>query len=136
VGVVGGVKYGCRGGGWGGGEDGMVEAWPWRNAARLVTVSPIWAEQLRRRHNKPTEVVYNGYAAEDFPPPPERAGPGKVLTIRYLGSIYQRFRDPSPLFSAIALLPQLLRQRVLVELYADDCETLVDAQSAAVCSDA
>jgi len=110
--------------------DVILEAWTLRNAARLVTVSPIWAEQLRRRHDKPTEVVYNGYAAEDFPPPPERAGPGKVLTIRYLGSIYRGFRDPSPLFSAIALLPQRLRRRVLVEFYGDDCEAVLDTAAA------
>jgi glycosyltransferase involved in cell wall biosynthesis len=116
--------------GWRRPVDVMLEAWTLRNAARLVTVSPIWAEQLRRRHDKPTEVVYNGYAAEDFPPPPERAGPGKVLTIRYLGSIYRGFRDPSPLFSAIALLPQRLRRCVLVEFYGDDCEAVLDTAAA------
>jgi glycosyltransferase involved in cell wall biosynthesis len=113
--------------GWRRPVDAMLESWTLRNAARLVTVSPIWAEQLRRRHGKPTEVVYNGYAEEDFPPPPERAVSEEVLVIRYLGSIYQGFRDPSVLFSAIALLPQRFRHCVLVEFYGDDCVVVLDA---------
>ena len=48
--------------------DAVLERQTLRNAAGLVTVSPIWAEQLRRRHGKAAEVVYNGYAEEDFPP--------------------------------------------------------------------
>lgn len=122
--------------GWRRPVDAILELWTLRNAARLVTVSPIWAEQLRRRHGKPTDVIYNGYAAEDFPPSPERAVPGEVLTIRYLGSIYPGFRDPSALFSAIALLPQTLRRRVLVEFYGDDCEAVLDAATAHNVTDA
>jgi glycosyltransferase involved in cell wall biosynthesis len=98
-----------------------------RSAARLVTVSPIWAEQLSRRHGKPAKVVYNGYAEEDFPSPPARAESGEVLTIRYLGSIYPGFRDPWALFAAIASLPESLRHRVMVEFYGDDCEVVLNA---------
>jgi glycosyltransferase involved in cell wall biosynthesis len=107
--------------------DAMLEWIILRSAARLVTVSPIWAEQLSRRHGKPAKVVYNGYAAEDFPSPPARAESGEVLTIRYLGSIYPGFRDPSALFAAIASLPNSLRHRVMVEFYGDDCEVVLDA---------
>ena len=97
--------------------DVMLECRLVRNTAGLVTVSPVWAEQLRRRHCRPAEVVYNGYAEEDFPQPPLPENPGKVLTIRYMGSIYQGFRDPSPLFAAIGLLGDEHRDHVKVEFF-------------------
>ena len=62
--------------------DAILERRILRGAAGLVTVSPIWAEQLRRRHGKDVTVVYNGYAEEDFPPlarrPGRRPTPGEV----------------------------------------------------------
>jgi hypothetical protein len=67
---------------------------------------------------KAAVVVYNGYAEEDSRGPCHEAGPGDILIIRYLGSIYRGFRDPSPLFSAIALLPDQLRPRVSVDFLA------------------
>jgi hypothetical protein len=54
--------------GWRRRVDAMLERHTLRTASRLVTVSPIWAERLHRRHGKAAEVVYNGYAEEDFPP--------------------------------------------------------------------
>src|SRR5205823_6427111 len=51
--------------GWRRPVDAALERLTLRNAAALVTVSPIWAEQLQRRHGKAAEVVYNGYAEED-----------------------------------------------------------------------
>lgn len=100
--------------------DAVLERITVRDAASLVTVSPLWAEQLRRRHGKHATVIYNGYAAEDFPPTPPSAGDGgPVLTIRYTGTIYRGFRDPSPLFAAIGLLPDAFRNRVTVEFRGD-----------------
>ena len=90
-----------------------------RNAAALVTVSPLWTEQLGRRHSKPAYVVYNGYAEEDFPQSPITDDQGDVLRIRYTGSMYQGFRDPSALFAAIGLLDETLRERVIVEFFGD-----------------
>ena len=110
--------------------DAMLERQILRRAATLVTVSPIWAEQLRRRHGKPVAVVYNGYAEEDFPPRTPRAETGEILTIRYLGSIYRGFRDPSALFSAIALLPDQLRARIKVEFFSDEGDAVFDAAAA------
>jgi hypothetical protein len=107
--------------------DAMLERQILRSAARLVTVSPIWADQLYRRHRKVAEVVYNGYAAEDFPAVPPRLDRGEVLTIRYLGSIYPGFRDPSALFTAVALLPERLRNRVMVEFYSDCADVVLAA---------
>ena len=110
--------------------DAILEPRILRSAAGLVTVSPIWAEQLRRRHGKDVTVVYNGYAEEDFPPPALRADPGEILTIRYMGSIYRGFRDPAALFSAIALLPHQLRTRINVEFFSDAGDAVLDAAAA------
>jgi glycosyltransferase involved in cell wall biosynthesis len=105
--------------------DAAIESVTLCNARVLVTVSPNWAEQLRWRHRKVTEVVYNGYAAEDFPQSSPRADAGKVLTIRYTGSIYRGFRDPSPVFAAVALLPDTLRDRVMIEFYGDSSDEIL-----------
>ena len=105
--------------------DAAIENTTLRSAAVLVTVSPIWAEQLRRRHRKPTEVIYNGYAAEDFPEAPQGPDQGTPLTIRYTGSIYPGFRDPSAVFAAIAMLPDALRDRVMVQFYGDSREEIL-----------
>jgi glycosyltransferase involved in cell wall biosynthesis len=111
--------YGYREPGWRKPVDAMIERLMVRNAAALVTVSPLWAEQLRRRHSKPAGVVYNGYAEEDFPQSPLHEDRGDVLRIRYTGSIYQGFRDPSALFAAIGLLEETLRECVRVEFFGD-----------------
>jgi glycosyltransferase involved in cell wall biosynthesis len=110
--------------------DAILEPRILRSAAGLVTVSPIWAEQLGRRHEKDVTVVYNGYAEEDFPPLVLRADAGEILTIRYMGSIYRGFRDPSALFSAIALLPDQLRTRINLEFFSDAGDAVLDAAAA------
>ena len=110
--------------------DAILERRILRGAAGVVTVSPIWAEQLRRRHGKDVTVVYNGYAEEDFPPLARRTDPEGSLTIRYMGSIYRGFRDPSALFSAIALLPDDLRTRINVEFFSDAGDAVLDAAAA------
>ena len=99
--------------------DAVLERLTLRNAARVVTVSPIWAEQLSRYHGKPAEVVYNGYSEEDMPEPPVEVAQGRVLTIRYTGSIYRGHQDPSPLFAAIAMLENGLRRQVRVEFFGE-----------------
>jgi hypothetical protein len=116
--------------GWRRPVDAMLERQTLRNAARLVTVSPVWAEHLKRRHGKAAEVVYNGYAAEDFPPVASRVDSGEVLTIRYMGSIYRGFRDPSTVFAAIGLLPDAHRNRVKVEFYSDTGDAVLAAAAA------
>ncbi len=110
--------------------DAILERRILRRAAALVTVSPVWAEQLRRRHGKDVTVVYNGYAEEDFPPLAQRTDPEGSLTIRYMGSIYRGFRDPSVLFSAIALLPDHIRTHINVEFFSDAGDAVLDAAAA------
>jgi glycosyltransferase involved in cell wall biosynthesis len=111
--------YGYREPGWRRPVDALIERLMVRNAAALVTVSPLWAEQLHRRHCKPAYVVYNGYAEEDFPQSPLPDDQVHLLRIRYTGSIYPGFRDPSALFAAIGLLGDPLRERVRVEFFGD-----------------
>ena len=85
--------------------DAILERRILRRAAGLVTVSPIWAEQLRRRHGKDATVVYNGYAQEDFPPVAQQANPEGGADHPVYGLDLSRLSRPSALFSAIALLP-------------------------------
>jgi hypothetical protein len=84
--------------------DRRIERSVLNSAVGLVTVSPIWAETLRRHYRQPVACVLNGYAEEDFtagrPGPP----PGQVVSIVYTGNIYAGYRDPSALFRAIDLL--------------------------------
>jgi hypothetical protein len=47
-----------------------------------------------------------------------------------MGSIYRGFRDPSVLFSAIALLPDHLRTRTNVEFFSDAGDAVLDAAAA------
>jgi hypothetical protein len=105
--------------GWRRPVDAALEHGMARSASALITVSPIWAEQLRRRHGKPVEAILNGYAEEDFPADDPQPDPGDILTIRYTGSIYPGFRDPSPVFVAIGMLPEGVRNRVVVEFFGD-----------------
>ena len=56
--------------------------------------------------------------------------PGGSLTIRYMGSIYRGFRDPSALFRGIALLPDHLRTRINVEFFSDESDAVLDAAAA------
>ena len=111
--------YGFWEPGWRRPVDAILERLMVRDAAALVTVSPIWAQQLDRHHSKAAEVVYNGYAEEDFPQPALLEHHREVLTIRYTGSIYPGFRDPSALFAAIRLLGGTHRERVRVEFFGD-----------------
>jgi hypothetical protein len=47
-----------------------------------------------------------------------------------MGSIYRGFRDPSALFSAIALLPDHLRTCINVEFFSDAGDAVLDAAAA------
>ncbi len=96
--------------------DRIMERRTLRNATALVTVSPVVARDLRTVYRQPVITVLNGYAPEDLPPPhaPTRHD---VVSIVYTGTIYEGRRDPSPLFAAIARLPETMRRRVRVAFY-------------------
>jgi glycosyltransferase involved in cell wall biosynthesis len=89
-------------------------------AAGIVTVSEPWAEVYRETFCRPTVVVYNGFDADLLPSDePVGAVDRPDLRIVYAGGIYAGYRDPSPLFAAIAGDPSL-RTRVTVEFWGTD----------------
>ena len=90
-------------------------------AAGLATVTPIWADSLRRKYQQPVACIVNGYAEEDFPPEPRTTAAGQVVSIVYTGSIYAGYRDPTPLFRALELLG-MDRKDVAVHLYGPDLD--------------
>ena len=114
--------------------DRVIERATLKGASALVTISPHLARHLEHRHHKPVEVVFNGYAEEDFPEPPVEGSTSGPLTIRYTGGIYRGFREPSPLFAAIGLLEDGLREQIRVEFFGEsdsDVEGLADSHGIA-----
>jgi glycosyltransferase involved in cell wall biosynthesis len=86
-----------------------------QQATGIVTVSEPWADIYRSKYGRPTRTIYNGYDAEDLPNPAPLPKPGPVRIV-YTGAIYIGFRDPTPLFAALAKLPHL-RDDIRVEFY-------------------
>jgi hypothetical protein len=118
--------------------DRWMERFTLRSAAGLITVSPIWADTLRRKYEQPVACILNGFVAEDFPPHPTGPDPGDVVSILYTGGIYAGYRDPTPLFRAIALLTPTERQRVAVHFYGpgeQDARGVIEAAAAAGVAD-
>ena len=115
--------------------DRLFEHYTLRSAAGLISVSPIWADTLRRKHKQPVACILNGFVAEDFPDNPTGPEPGDVVSILYTGGIYAGFRDPTPLFQAIALLTPAERRHVAVHFYGpgDSDAAGVKAAAAAAC---
>ena len=95
--------------------DRWMEARIVNHSKALVTVSPPWQEAYQARYDLPTFVAFNGYdpAVLDEHSP---GRPGDKLVIGYTGGIYVGRRDPSPLFQAMAGLPEL-REKIAVEFY-------------------
>jgi glycosyltransferase involved in cell wall biosynthesis len=71
------------------------------SADALVTVSDVWADELRGLYGRPTFVVPNGFDSADYPPPAE---PSQVFSLVYTGMFYNGKQNPKPLFEAIARL--------------------------------
>ncbi len=101
--------------------DRRVEAAVMCSAAASVTISPPMAEELARRHGKPSVSVPNGYDPEDFAAAdaPAPFDP-EMLTILYTGIIYPGRRDPSPLFAALAGLAPAERARIELRFHGQD----------------
>lgn len=68
-------------------------------AAALVTVSEVWAEELRAQHGRPTFVVPNGFDPSDYPT--GAPAPSSVFTLVYTGMFYNGKQNPNPLFQAV-----------------------------------
>ena len=70
-------------------------------AKQVVTISP-WHRELLSRYNPHTELIYNGFDAQEFYP---KDVPSEQFVISYAGKIYDlRFRDPRLLMEALQQL--------------------------------
>ena len=95
------------------------------SAAGLVTVSTPWADLLRRKYVKPTTVIYNGFDPADYPPISEiGTSPADELHLIYTGTFYPAFQNPTPLFAALKLLPELERSQIKIHFYTRYIEAL------------
>ena len=95
------------------------------SAAGLVTVSTPWADLLRRKYVKPTTVIYNGFDPADYPPISEiGTSPADELHLIYTGTFYPAFQNPTPLFAALKLLPELERRQIKIHFYTRYIEAL------------
>lgn len=72
-----------------------------RAAGCITTVAPGWAERLSALHDKPADVVYNGFDPADYP---ATTRPGSRFVITYVGTLIRPQQNPEPLFAALAQL--------------------------------
>ncbi|MFO0295019.1 MAG: glycosyltransferase [Rhodospirillales bacterium] len=106
-----------------------------RDAAALVTVSATWRDALRAAYGKPVVLAMNGFAPEDMPPDlPAEAQAGETLRILHTGTIYPGFRDPAPLFAAVARLGER-RGAVEIAFAGEGLGTVADSAAAAGIAD-
>jgi hypothetical protein len=96
--------------------DRLIEKRVLSAASGLVSVTAQWSQTLRRRYRQPVACIYNGYVEDDFPADPPGPPAGDVVTILYTGNIYLGYRDPSPLFRAVAML-EAERERLAIHFY-------------------
>ncbi len=90
--------------GWRMGLEQRLEYIVMSTASGLVTVSEPLADTLKRRFGKPTEVILNGFDAEDYPILTGVPGRNDTLRIVFTGTIYVGSQSPAPLFKALQLM--------------------------------
>ncbi len=81
--------------------EGRFEQHVLRQARLITTVAPAWARRLAAVHDKPTEVIYNGFDPPDYPDVPE---PETHFVLNYMGTLIWPGQDPEPVFKALAHL--------------------------------
>ena len=80
-----------------------LELKTFKDANALVTVSPIWADRLKKLHKRDSVyTITNGFDPEKVNIPP--ADLTAKFTITYTGSLYPEKQNPSKLFSALKSL--------------------------------
>ena len=88
-----------------------------RSASGLVTVSNPLAAVLREKYDIPVVVSYNGFDLINPLNESDLLGSGdQRLQIIYTGTIYKKWRDPTPLFLALQSLGSLAA-RIRVTFY-------------------
>jgi hypothetical protein len=110
--------------------DDWMERRTLSSASALVTVSEPLAETLQMKYGKPTAIVLNGFASEDYPPAVFTGGRkthAPFLSVVYTGILtglmYELKRDPSPLFEALHRLGDCAR-KVRVIFYGRDSDAV------------
>lgn len=107
--------------------DDRIERRVLSSASGLVTVSEPLEEVLKRKYDKPTAVVLNGFSPEDYPATDGSLSREPLLRIVYTGILtglmYELKRDPTPLFEALRRLGGLAR-KIRVTFYGRDTEAV------------
>jgi hypothetical protein len=81
-----------------------LERFVLRSACGLVTVSRPLAEILESKYKQPCEVITNGFDPHDYPDSPKTPFSNGTIHIVHTGQLFGIWRNPSPLFSALALM--------------------------------
>jgi glycosyltransferase involved in cell wall biosynthesis len=87
-------------GGWRARRDGALERGLLADATAVVTVSPTYADALRRRGARHVSVVTNGFDPAEMP----SLRPDTGATVAYLGTFYPERQDLRTPFAALARL--------------------------------
>lgn len=78
-----------------------------RKVSAIITVSESLREYLVMLHQKPVEVIYNGFDPEDFEGFGDAEPPRKgVFTMVYSGTLYTSKQSPIPFFRALKNLKE------------------------------
>ncbi len=95
------------------------------NADYITTVSESLADNIKKRTQKPVEVIYNGFDSEYI----DSIVLGKrqsteYFSIAYVGTIYKNTRDPYPLLKAISELNEegKIKPRDIKLVFAGKCD--------------
>ena len=105
--------------------EGAVERLVLPSASGMVTVSEPLADTLRRKYGKKVVVVYNGFD-DGVMLETQNADTSGRLKILYTGTLYKKWRDPTPLFLALKELGPLA-ENVQVAFYGPGLEFAVEA---------
>jgi glycosyltransferase involved in cell wall biosynthesis len=86
-----------------------LESTVFKNAAFITTVSPGLSKLFYDKHNRRSEVIYNGY--EQIRPKRIRSESFMILFFGHLSA----FQNPEPLFRAIMQMPKKQYQKIKIQ---------------------
>lgn len=97
--------------------DRWIETKALSSAGAIFTVSPLLADKLGNMHDKPVQVMMNGFDPDDVPSDIMRVDNKDILTICYMGKIYPGLQTPEHLFKACASLPKEMHDKIRISFY-------------------
>ena len=77
------------------------------NCDVITTVSYDFAQELHYLHNKPVQIIPNGFDPDDYRVFYSKKHKNKRFTLAYTGNVYEDKQDPKPLLQAIKNIIQL-----------------------------